>query len=49
MLVKMRPDATPDEVAAVEAKVHGLGFKTGKMVGEEITRAIESPPHQDVA
>ena len=37
MLVKMRRDATPDEVAAVEEKLHGLGFKTGKMVGEEIT------------
>jgi 3-deoxy-7-phosphoheptulonate synthase len=37
MLVKMRTDATPDEVAAVESKLHGLGFKTGKMVGEEIT------------
>jgi 3-deoxy-7-phosphoheptulonate synthase len=37
MLVKMRPDATPDEVGAVEKRLHGLGFKTGKMVGEEIT------------
>ena len=37
MLVKMRSDATKDEVAAVEAKLHGLGFKTGKMIGEEIT------------
>jgi len=37
MLVKMRRDATRDEVAAVEDKLHGLGFKTGKMVGEEIT------------
>jgi len=37
MLVKMRRDATRDEVAAVEEKLHGLGFKTGKMVGEEIT------------
>ena len=37
MLVKMRRDATPDEVVAVEAKLAGLGFKTGKMVGEEIT------------
>jgi 3-deoxy-7-phosphoheptulonate synthase len=37
MLVKMRRDATRDEVAAVEAKLHGLGFKTGKLVGEEIT------------
>src|SRR5437667_6742587 len=37
MLVKMRRDATRDEVAAVEQKLHGLGFKTGQMVGEEIT------------
>jgi 3-deoxy-7-phosphoheptulonate synthase len=37
MLVKMRRDATPEEVGAVEEKLHGLGFKTGKMVGEEIT------------
>ena len=37
MLVKMRRDATADEVRAVEGKLHGLGFKTGKMVGEEIT------------
>ncbi len=37
MLVKMRRDATPDEVAAVEQKLHGLGFKTGKMIGAEIT------------
>ncbi len=37
MLVKMRRDATGDEVAAVEQKLHGLGFKTGKLVGEEIT------------
>jgi 3-deoxy-7-phosphoheptulonate synthase len=37
MLVKMRRDAIPDEVEAVEGKLHGLGFKTGKMIGEEIT------------
>ena len=37
MLVKMRRDATSEEVAAVEQKLHGLGFKTGKMVGAEIT------------
>jgi 3-deoxy-7-phosphoheptulonate synthase len=37
MLVKMRRDATPEEVRAVEDKLHGLGFNTGKMVGEEIT------------
>src|SRR5207245_9741116 len=37
MVVKMRPDATKDEVAAVEKKLHGLGYKTGKLVGTEIT------------
>lgn len=37
MLIKMRRDATPDEVAAIEGKLHDLGFNTGKMVGEEIT------------
>jgi 3-deoxy-7-phosphoheptulonate synthase len=37
MLVKMRPDATSDEVRTVESKLHDLGFKTGKMVGEAIT------------
>jgi 3-deoxy-7-phosphoheptulonate synthase len=37
MLVKMRRDAVADEVRAVEEKLHGLGFKTGKMIGEEIT------------
>ncbi len=37
MLIKMRPDATADEVKAVETKLVGLGFKTGKMVGEAIT------------
>ena len=37
MLVKMRREATPDEVQALEHRLHDLGFKTGKMVGEEIT------------
>ncbi len=37
MIVKMSRTATPEEVAAVEAKLHDLGYKTGKMVGEEIT------------
>ncbi|RMF22205.1 MAG: 3-deoxy-7-phosphoheptulonate synthase, partial [Deltaproteobacteria bacterium] len=37
MLVKMKPTATPREVAAVEDMLHALGFKTGKMVGEQIT------------
>lgn len=37
MLVKMSSAATAKEIAAVEKKLHGLGYKTGKMVGEEIT------------
>lgn len=37
MLVKMSRGATPGEIAAVENKIHELGYKTGKMVGEEIT------------
>lgn len=37
MLVKMRPGASTDEVRAVEDRLKGLGFKTGIMVGEEIT------------
>jgi len=37
MLVKMRRDATADEVATVERKLHELGFKTGKLEGVEIT------------
>ena len=37
MLIKMQTVATPDEIAAVEAKVHGLGYTTGKMIGEEVT------------
>lgn len=37
MIVKMSNRATPEEVAAVEEKLHGWGYKTGKMVGEEIT------------
>ncbi|HXG18850.1 MAG TPA: 3-deoxy-7-phosphoheptulonate synthase [Methylomirabilota bacterium] len=37
MIVKMSKRATPEEVAAVEEKLYGWGYKTGKMVGEEIT------------
>lgn len=37
MLVKMRPESTPDEVKTVEKKLHDLGFKTGRMEGEQIT------------
>lgn len=37
MLVKMRPDATADEIKAVETKLEDLGFRLGKMVGERIT------------
>lgn len=37
MLVKMHPRASDEQVAAIEAKLHDLGFNTGKMVGAEIT------------
>jgi 3-deoxy-7-phosphoheptulonate synthase len=37
MLVKMRRDATPDEVKTVETKLHDLGFKTGRLEGTELT------------
>jgi 3-deoxy-7-phosphoheptulonate synthase len=37
MLVKMRQESTPDEVKTVENKLHDLGFKTGRMEGEQIT------------
>ena len=37
MIIKMQTVATPDEIAAVEAKAHSLGYTTGKMVGEEVT------------
>ncbi len=37
MIVKMQGVATPAEIEAVEAKLHELGFKTGKMVGEMVT------------
>ncbi len=37
MLVKMRPDATPNEIQAVERKLEDLGYRLGKMVGEQIT------------
>lgn len=37
MIIKMTRRATAEEVSAIETKLHGLGYKTGKMVGEEIT------------
>jgi 3-deoxy-7-phosphoheptulonate synthase len=37
MLVKMRRDATADEVKTVEGKLHDLGFKTGRLEGTELT------------
>lgn len=37
MLVKMRPGASTGEVRAIEDRLGDLGFKTGIMVGEEIT------------
>lgn len=37
MLVKMRRDASADEVRTVEQRLHDLGFRTGRLEGEEIT------------
>jgi 3-deoxy-7-phosphoheptulonate synthase len=37
MLVKMHPRASEEQVAAIETKLHQLGFGTGKMIGAEIT------------
>ena len=37
MLVKMSPRASEEQVSTIEAKLHDLGFKTGKMIGDEIT------------
>jgi 3-deoxy-7-phosphoheptulonate synthase len=37
MLVKMRRGATRDEVQAIEDRLTDLGYRTGTLVGEEIT------------
>ncbi|MCC6849369.1 MAG: 3-deoxy-7-phosphoheptulonate synthase [Deltaproteobacteria bacterium] len=37
MIIKMQTVATPDEIAAIEARVHALGYTTGKMVGAQVT------------
>ncbi len=37
MIVKMSSIATDAEVAAIETKLHALGYKTGKMIGEQVT------------
>jgi 3-deoxy-7-phosphoheptulonate synthase len=37
MIVKMSPVATPPEIEAIEVRLHQLGYKTGKMVGEQVT------------
>jgi 3-deoxy-7-phosphoheptulonate synthase len=37
MIVKMSSVATPAEIEAIEARLHHLGYKTGKMVGEQVT------------
>ena len=37
MLVKMRPDATDNDIRAVEQKLEDLGYRLGKMVGDQIT------------
>jgi len=33
----MRPGALPEEIEAVDEKLHRLGYKTGRMVGEQVT------------
>jgi hypothetical protein len=43
MLVKMRRDATRDEVTAVEDKLHGLGFKTATSRSSRWGRSRSSP------
>jgi 3-deoxy-7-phosphoheptulonate synthase len=37
MIVKMSSIATDAEVQAVDARLHALGYKTGKMIGEQVT------------
>ncbi len=37
MIIKMQPVATPEEIGAVETRLHELGYNTGKMVGEQVT------------
>jgi len=37
MIVKMSSIATDAEIQAVDARLHALGYKTGKMIGEQVT------------
>jgi 3-deoxy-7-phosphoheptulonate synthase len=37
MIVKMSSIATDAESLAIETKLHALGYKTGKMIGEQVT------------
>jgi 3-deoxy-7-phosphoheptulonate synthase len=37
MIIKMSSVATPPEIEAIETKLRALGYKTGKMIGEEVT------------
>src|SRR5438094_33824 len=37
MIVKMSSIATEAEIQAIDAKLHALGYKTGKMIGEQVT------------
>src|SRR3989344_4836195 len=37
MIVKMSKRVTPAEITAVEERLQSWGYKTGKMIGEEIT------------
>lgn len=53
MLVKMRRGATRDEVHAIEDRLADLGYKTGLLVGEEITLIgvygdISRLPHAEI-
>jgi 3-deoxy-7-phosphoheptulonate synthase len=54
MIVKMSHVATAKEIDAVESKLHKLGYKTGKMIGEQVTLIgvygdIFKLPQDDVA
>ncbi len=37
MIVKMSSIATAAEIQAVDERLHALGYKTGKMIGEQVT------------
>jgi 3-deoxy-7-phosphoheptulonate synthase len=37
MIVKMSSIATDAEIQAIDARLHALGYKTGRMIGEQVT------------